>query len=118
LAAAENLGEAQHQGTYPLSTGDIFQGGDESVLLRRTFRLDGKVRNETVANLSTLPAAAITAIEAALKGQMPVAAGSEFTTARSLPHGDAAAVEAMAHTLGMPALLGPRCRDHGIWCWG
>jgi hypothetical protein len=84
------------------------------VLLRRTFRLDGKVRNETVANLSTLPAAAITAIEAALKGQMLVAAGSEFTTARSLPHGDAAAVGAMAHTLGMPALLGPRCRSRDL----
>jgi hypothetical protein len=86
----------------------------ESVLLRRTFRLDGKVRNETVANLSMLPAEAITAIEAALKGQMLVAAGSEFTTARSLPHGDGAAVAAMARTLGMPALLGPRCRSRDL----
>jgi len=33
------------------------------------------VRNETVANLSMLPAAAITAIEATLKGQTLVAAG-------------------------------------------
>jgi hypothetical protein len=86
----------------------------ESVLLRRTFRLDGKVRNETVANLSTLPAGAISAVEAALKGQMLVAAGSEFTTARSLPHGDVAAVGAMAHKLGMPALLGPRCRSRDL----
>lgn len=86
----------------------------ESVLLRRTFRQDGKVRNETVANLSTLPAEAITAIEAALKGQALVAAGSEFTTARSLPHGDAAAVAAMAHKLGMPTLLGPRCRSRDL----
>ena len=41
----------------------------ESVYLRRTFRDGARVRNETVANLSMLPAATITAIEASLKGQ-------------------------------------------------
>ena len=39
----------------------------ESVYLRRTFRDGDKVRNETVANLSMLPEAAITALEATLK---------------------------------------------------
>jgi hypothetical protein len=38
----------------------------ESVYLRRTFRDGARVRNETVANLSMLPAGAITAIEATL----------------------------------------------------
>ncbi|HZE14722.1 MAG TPA: IS1634 family transposase [Mycobacterium sp.] len=85
----------------------------ESVLLRRTYRDGPKVRNETVANLSMLPAAAIAALEATLKGQTLIAAGSEFTKVRSLPHGHVAAVSAMAHRLGFPALLGPagRCRD-------
>jgi len=41
----------------------------ESVYLRRTFRDGTKVRNETVANLSMLPAASITALDATLKGQ-------------------------------------------------
>ncbi|VBA46249.1 hypothetical protein LAUMK13_05628 [Mycobacterium innocens] len=50
----------------------------ESVLVRRTFRHDGKVRHETLANLSKLPEEAVTAIEAALKGQALVAAGSEL----------------------------------------
>jgi hypothetical protein len=86
----------------------------ELVLLRRTFRQDGKVHNETVANLSTLPAEVVIAIEAALKGQTLVVAGSEFATARSLPHGDVAAVGVMAHTLGMSALLGPRCRSRDL----
>ena len=86
----------------------------ESVYLRRTFRQDGKVRNETVANLSMLPAEAIAAVEATLKGQTLVAAGSEFTTTRSLPHGHVAAVAAMARQLGMPALLGPRCRSRDL----
>ena len=36
----------------------------ESVYLRRTYRDGPKVRNQTVANLSMLPAAAIAALEA------------------------------------------------------
>ena len=83
----------------------------ESVLLRRTYREGGKVKHETLANLSRLPAEAVTALEAALKGQTLVAAGSEFTIVRSLPHGHVAAVAAMAHKLGLPTLLGPRCRS-------
>ncbi|MDD4868550.1 MAG: IS1634 family transposase [Mycobacterium sp.] len=86
----------------------------ESVYLRRTFRQDGKVRNETVANLSGLPAETIAAIEATLKGQALVVAGSEFETTRSLPHGDVAAVAAMARQLGMSALLGPRSRSRDL----
>jgi Transposase DDE domain len=86
----------------------------ESVYLRRTFRDGAKVRNETVANLSMLPAETIAAIEATLKGQTLVAAGSEFTTTGTLPHGHAAAVAAMSRQLGMPALLGPRCRSRDL----
>jgi Transposase DDE domain len=86
----------------------------ESVYLRRTFRDGGKVRHETLANLSVLPEAAIAAIEATLKGQTLVAAGSEFTTARSMRHGDAAAVAVMAHQLGLAALLGPACRSRDL----
>ena len=86
----------------------------ESVYLRRTYRDGDKVRNETVANLSMLPAATITAIEASLKGQTLIAAGSEFTITRSLPHGHVAAVSATAHRLGFPALLGPACRSRDL----
>ena len=86
----------------------------ESAYLRRTFRDGTKVRNETVANLSMLPAASITALEATLKGQTLIPAGSEFTTTRSLPHGHVAAVSAMAHRLGFPALLGPPCRSRDL----
>src|SRR5512135_1104995 len=86
----------------------------ESVYLRRTFRDGDKVRNETVANLSMLPAATIAAIEASLKGQTLIAAGSEFTKARSLPHGHVAAVAAMGRRLGFPGLLGPACRSRDL----
>src|SRR6516165_5307651 len=64
----------------------------ESVLLRRTYRDGTAVRHETLANLSKLPPEAVEAIEATLKGQTLIPAGSEFTITRSLPHGHAAAV--------------------------
>ena len=86
----------------------------ESVLVRRSYRDGKKVRHETLANLSKLPAEVITAIEATLKGQQLVPAGSEFTIVRSLPHGHVAAVAAMARKLGLPTLLGPACRHRDL----
>jgi len=85
----------------------------ESVLLRRTFREAGKVKHETLANLSGLGAETVTAIEAALGGVRLVPADGAVTITRSLPHGHVAAVAAMAASLGLPDLLGPsgRARD-------
>jgi hypothetical protein len=78
-----------------------------SAYLRRTYRDGGKVKNETVANLSALPDHVIDLIDAGLKGQQLVPAGEAVTITRSLPHGHTAAVHAMAARLGLPALLGP-----------
>jgi len=78
-----------------------------SAYLRRTYREAGKVKNETVANLSSLPGHVIDLIDAGLKGQQLVPAGEAVTITRSLPHGHVAAVHAMAAKLGLPALLGP-----------
>jgi hypothetical protein len=86
----------------------------ESVLVRRSYRDGDKVRHETLANLSKLPAEVIDAIEATLKGARLVPAGEALTIARSLPHGHVAAVAAMARTLGLPTLLGPACRSRDI----
>jgi Transposase DDE domain len=88
----------------------------ESRLLRRTWRDGGTVRNETLANLSKMPDHIVDAVEAALKGQMLVPAGEApaVTVARSLPHGHAAAVHAMACKLGLPALLGPPGRPRDL----
>ena len=79
----------------------------ESVLVRRTYRDGGKVRHETLANLSALPAEAVSAIEATLKGERLVPAGQAVTITASAPHGHVAAVHAAAVKLGLPALLGP-----------
>ena len=85
-----------------------------SAYLRRTYREGKRVRNETVANLSALPEHVVDWIDAGLKGEQLVPAGGEFTIARSVPHGHGAAVAAMAHRLGLPALLGPSCRARDL----
>jgi hypothetical protein len=85
-----------------------------SAYLRRTYRDGGKVKNETVANLSALPDHVIDLIDAGLKGQQLVPAGQACTITRSLPHGHVAAVWAMARTLGLPALLGPAGRQRDL----
>ena len=79
----------------------------ERHLLRRSFRDGGKVRKETLANLSQLPPEAITAVRAVLAGKTLIDADAAFEVTRSLPHGHAAAVAAMARKLGFPVLLGP-----------
>jgi len=81
-----------------------------SAYLRRTFRDGGKVKNETVANLSALPGHVIDLIDAGLKGQQLVPAPGAVTITGSLPHGHGAAVAAMAAKLGLPA-LGPARRS-------
>jgi hypothetical protein len=85
-----------------------------SAYLRRTYREAGKVKNETVANLSALPGHVIDLIDAGLKGTPLVPAAEAVTITRSLPHGHVAAVAAMAGTLGLPALLGPAGRQRDL----
>jgi hypothetical protein len=85
-----------------------------SAYLRRTYRDGGTVKNETVANLSTLPDHVIDLIDAGLKGQQLVPAAGAVTITASLPHGHVAAVHAMARELGLPALLGPAGRQRDL----
>ena len=103
---------ARNQRTYLAKSGE--QRVYESVLVRRTYRDGGKVRHETLANLSALPAEAVSAIEATLKGERLVPAGQAVTITASAPHGHVAAVHAMAAKLGLPALLGPAGRQRDL----
>src|SRR5271167_4882081 len=86
----------------------------QSVYLRRSFRDGGKVKHEQLANLSALPDTAISAIEAVLAGATMVPATDAVRIESSLPHGHVAAVHTIAHTLGLPALLGPACRARDL----
>jgi hypothetical protein len=86
----------------------------ETTLLRRTYREAGKVKNETVGNLSHLPPAAIQAIRQVLKGERLVTASSAVEVDRSLPHGHVALVWQAARQLGLPGLLGPPGRQRDL----
>ncbi len=85
-----------------------------SHLLRRSFREDGRVRKETLANLSQLPDAAVEAIRRVLRGESLVAADEAFRITRSRPHGHVAAVWAQAKALGVVGMLGPACAERDM----
>src|SRR6266581_3868179 len=96
----------------------VLKDGTERVyqrhLLRRSYREAGKVRKETLANLSHLPDEAVGAVRLALAGKTVIDAGAGLEVTRSLPHGHVAAVVAQARALGFPALLGPPGRDRDL----
>ncbi len=77
----------------------------EAHLLRRTYREGGKVRNETLANLSRLPRETIELVRRSLRGEQFLAAADAFEVERSLPHGHVACVWAMARKLELARLL-------------
>jgi hypothetical protein len=81
-----------------------------AVLLRESFREQGKVRNRTLANLSHWPPAQVEALRQVLGGKSAAAApgAASFDITRSLPHGHAAAVLSTMERLGLPAMLAPR----------
>src|SRR6266487_2046760 len=84
-------------------------------LLRRSYRDErGRPRKETLANLTGLPEESVALVDAALKGATLVDAEAAFEVERSVPHGNVAAAHVMASKLGLPALLGPACRERDI----
>ena len=76
-----------------------------ATLLRRTYREGGKVKNETLANLSRLSDELIELIRRHLRGERFLSAADAFEVERSLPHGHVAALLAMARSLELPRLL-------------
>lgn len=74
-------------------------------LLRRSYREGGKVRNETLANLSHLPDELIELIRGALRGQRYLPAETAFAIERSLPAGHVQAALVMARRLDLARLL-------------
>lgn len=79
-----------------------------SHLLRRTYREGGKVKHETLANLSHLPDATIEVIRASLRGEQLIAASEAVTPTRSLPHGHVAAVVGALRACGLETAVASR----------
>jgi hypothetical protein len=74
-------------------------------LLRRSYREGGKVRNETVGNISHLPEELVELIRAGLRGEPVGVLSGAFEIERSLPAGHVMAALTMARRLQLGRLL-------------
>src|ERR1700741_5240416 len=82
------------------------RGSPPAVLLRESYRENGKVKTRTLANLSHWPEHKVENFKRALKGLPPAVDLSEaFEITRSLPHGHVAEVLGTARALGIDELL-------------
>jgi len=77
-------------------------------LLRSVYREGGKVRQQTLANLSHLPPEAIALLRASLRGVKFLPDHQAFEIVATRRHGDVAAVSAMVSRLGLDRLLSPQ----------
>ena len=82
------------------------RGSPPAILLRESYRDEGKVKTRTLANLSHWPEHKVQTLKRALKG-LPAAAdlSEAFEITRSLPHGHVAAVLGTARALGIEELI-------------
>ncbi len=86
-----------------------------STLLRRSYREGGRVRNETVGNLSHLEGWMIDGLRAMLAGRRLVDLDEDFEIVRSLPHGHVAGVLGVLRDLDLERLLGrERSRERDL----
>jgi transposase len=74
-------------------------------LLRRSYREDGVVKNETLGNLSHLPDALIEIIRRTLQGESFVPATQALEIIRSRAHGHVQAVAAAMQRLGLSTMI-------------
>jgi len=81
-----------------------------AILLRESFRKDGKVCKRTLANLSSWEPARIEALRRVLRDDLEAGRDSidRFEVVRSLPHGHVAATLGVQRRLGVDRLLGSR----------
>ena len=86
-----------------------------AILLRESYRENGKVRKRTLCNLSDWPVAHIEGLRGVLKGGTVITPERDaFTVTRSLPHGHVALALGTARKIGLDGIIGPagnRCRD-------
>ncbi|UGT89948.1 IS1634 family transposase [Mycobacterium ostraviense] len=92
------------------------RGSPPAILLRESYREDGKVKNRTLANLSRWPVDKVDALSQVLKGLPPkVDLAKAFEITRSLQHGHVAAVLGSAARLEIAELIDPvRSRNRDL----
>ena len=80
------------------------QSARPAILLRESYREDGRVKNRTLANLSNWTPERIATLQAALRGDK-LARVEETQILRTLPHGHVAAALGTARRIGLDQLL-------------
>jgi hypothetical protein len=84
-------------------------------LLRRSYREDGVVKNETLGNLSHLPDELIDIIRRSLRGEAFVPLGQAFEVTASRAHGHVQAVGLAMQRLGLASVLASKpCRERDL----
>jgi transposase len=81
-----------------------------AILLRESYRQDGKVKSRTLANLTHLPSQQIEALRSALAGTATAPSAplpDAFRISRSFPHGHVAAVLGCLRNLELDSILDP-----------
>jgi len=91
------------------------RGSPPAILLRESYREDGKTKKRTLANLSAWPAEQIEQLRAVLRGVRLLPASEAIEIVRSLPHGHVLAALGTARRIDLEGLLPrrapPRRRD-------
>lgn len=77
-------------------------------LLRHNYREEGKVKHETLANLSHLPPQAIEVLDGVLKGETYLPVSSSLEIMRSLPHGHVAATLGTLRKINLENMIASR----------
>ena len=91
------------------------RGSPPTVLLRESYREGNKVGKRTLANLSSLSAAQIEAIRAALRGEALQPAAQRFEITASRSHGHVQAVALTMQHLGLASLVASKpCREREL----
>jgi Transposase DDE domain len=81
------------------------RGSSPAILLRESYREDGKTKKRTLANLSAWPAEQIEQLRAVLRGERLLPASEAIEIVRSLPHGHVLAALGTARRIDLEGLL-------------
>jgi len=105
---------ARNGRVHVATTRRVYKGKTyETHLLRRTYREGGKVKHQTLGNLSHLPADLIETIRRRLRGES--APEGTWSIVRTFPHGHVAAVLGSLRNLDLEHILGARhCRERDV----
>ncbi|MFQ5601297.1 MAG: IS1634 family transposase [Candidatus Krumholzibacteriia bacterium] len=79
-----------------------------AILIRESYRVGGKVKTRTLANITHWEPARIEALRQLLKGHVPMGDAEQMEITRSRPHGHVAAVLGTLRKLGLERMLHSR----------